>query len=446
MPPNGKFAQGLRGFPTPNFIPADGGYIVFRMPRDNEWSGLILGAAQLLSEAWAWYQWGDMTPEEAAEAFRVIVNEAPMNVCGGTLPGGSPPFRVNENGEIEQLVDEEWVEPEGAYELPPTPPRTEPTAEDRRCNAAANAAYVLKTLYEVLTDAFASGLTTAEAITNFVAEVALLLGAPFAEVVAPLVAIARLLFQVLYEVVEFISADLWTEEFDDKIKCYLYECSNDSGEVVHFDLPCFLDRYAAETEIDIGFAELRLFGQITYMLNFIGAQGLDAAGATTEIEGAECDDCEPGGSFCVTFDGEGDSWEIVPYPGVVCEGTVDAGFGDPAPAAYACKEQDGFWLSVKHTMDAEHTIVACSFEYYYNQNTLNPGFLVKTVDMYDDDDVLVWSFSFTPGSTQNMWETYAIPAGEYGAVRSIIVGIAVSSDDTFDGDGWIDNFCGTWID
>ena len=71
-------------------------------------------------------------------------------------------LRLNANGQIEQLSNGAWVEPDGDYEIPPTPARTEPTAAERKCLAAANAANVLQQTYEQITDEIAEGLTVAE--------------------------------------------------------------------------------------------------------------------------------------------------------------------------------------------------------------------------------------------------------------------------------------------
>jgi len=80
MPEPGKNAPGLRGFPTPNEVPGNEGYLVFRFNGENDWAGLLLGAAQALTYEWNFYQWGALTPAEAAEAWRVIVQEAPYNL------------------------------------------------------------------------------------------------------------------------------------------------------------------------------------------------------------------------------------------------------------------------------------------------------------------------------------------------------------------------------
>jgi len=74
-----KNAQGLRGFPTPDEA-ADDGYLVFRLPRENDWAGLLLGAAEALTSYYNFYESGDLSPEDAADRWRVIVQEAPYNL------------------------------------------------------------------------------------------------------------------------------------------------------------------------------------------------------------------------------------------------------------------------------------------------------------------------------------------------------------------------------
>lgn len=86
MPEPGKNAPGLKGFPTPNEMPSDDGYLVFRFNRENDWAGLLLGAAQALTYDWNFYQWGTLTPGEAAEAWREIVQQAPYNVIDTSVP------------------------------------------------------------------------------------------------------------------------------------------------------------------------------------------------------------------------------------------------------------------------------------------------------------------------------------------------------------------------
>jgi len=82
----GKNAPGLRGYPTPDDTPLTEGYLLFKFPDNNDYAGLLLGATSQLTYAYNFYQWGTLTPEEAAEAFKLIVDNAPYNLIEGGTP------------------------------------------------------------------------------------------------------------------------------------------------------------------------------------------------------------------------------------------------------------------------------------------------------------------------------------------------------------------------
>jgi len=82
----GKNAPGLKGFPTPENTPLDEAYLLFKFPDGEDWAQLILGAVQPLIFAYNWYEWGALTPEEAAEAFKLIVDNAPYNLLDEPVP------------------------------------------------------------------------------------------------------------------------------------------------------------------------------------------------------------------------------------------------------------------------------------------------------------------------------------------------------------------------
>jgi len=370
MPPNGKYAEGLRGFPTPNDVPADGGYIVFRIPKDNEWAGLILGAAQALTEHWNFYQWGDMLPEEAAEAFRQIVNQAPYEACGCEQPGGRRVLRVNANGHIEQLTDGEWTEPTDDYTIPPVPPRTEPTCEERRCLAAANCANVLQQLYEEVADAVADGADEAEALAVMIGFAVITIGGWLGLALAALVGLALGLFTAFLEICEFMTADLWTSDFTDKLQCILYECSSCDGDVVTFDFQCVRERMAEYTDLldPQVITNIRLFGQVDFMLNVIGVDGLNAAGATTAIETADCTDCQDGWCRLYDFTIDEQGWEAQDgFQAVYTSGVGWQTIGlDTAPSFYRYAAIVGF--------------IAADIEY------IEMGFSLTQGDCYDTGD------------------------------------------------------------
>jgi len=309
MPPNGKYAQGLRGFPTPNDMPSDGGYVVFRIPKDNEYAGLILGAAEALGYAYNWYQWGDLTPDEAAEKFRIIVTQAPYDNCGCELPGGGKIIRLSTSGNLEELGDDgSWTGPTGEYAIPPITPREGGTPEDQLCLAAANAANVLEILYESITDSIAGGLTQAEAYAALVAAFVAAVGWEFAPIAFALASFFLVVFGVVYSIISVLAADLWDSTFTDTLKCVLLNCATNDEGVVSFDFECVQNGLASGTDA-LNFDQLRLFNQLNFIIQVIGgADGLNQAGATTAITSADCSECNPDCVFYFGGDDGGDDW------------------------------------------------------------------------------------------------------------------------------------------
>lgn len=280
---------------TPDDVPEERDCRALLIPASSDWLAIFSGALTELSKEWNWEQQG-ITVDEALAVVAEVINGyyAGCETSGCTLPGGYPPFRLDENGNIQELVNGEWVTPEGIYTLPPTPARTEPTEQERRCLAAANAAAVFAQLYEELSDGFQEGMTFQQWTEFLTATLIGLLGAVFGLVTAPLIAIGILIVGVIYEVIEFITADVWTTEFTEMFQCLLYECASDDADVIHFNFPCVLEKLSRVTDIfDPTFAQIRLFGQIAYIMQFLGAQSLDAMGATTAVETADCDACAP---------------------------------------------------------------------------------------------------------------------------------------------------------
>lgn len=110
----GKNAPGLTGFPTPEHVPDESGYMLFKFNGENDWAGLLLGAAQALTYDWNFYQWGALTPAEAAEAWRLIVQQAPYNLIETGVP---TPFW----DDATDVDDEEPAEVQTWYGYSPDP-------------------------------------------------------------------------------------------------------------------------------------------------------------------------------------------------------------------------------------------------------------------------------------------------------------------------------------
>lgn len=288
----GKHAPGLKGFPTPNTAAGIGAYLLLLFD-DPEWSQYALGALKNLTAGYNWYQAGDLTPDEAAEAFRGIVQDAPYNlrVCGN--PDGGRIIRVAPNGHVQEFDDAgEWVDPTGDYAIPPVPERTGGSPQDQICLAAENCANVLQQLYENITDSFNSSLSQAEAQTALALGGAALIGLEFAPITLAIVTFFGWFFGVLYETLAFVGADLWESNFTSALICILQGCAINTAGVVTFDWDCFQAALSAQVNLfDLTFSQLRLFGQLQYLLGAIGGvDALNQAGATTAITVADCDD------------------------------------------------------------------------------------------------------------------------------------------------------------
>jgi len=249
-----------------------------------------------------------LTVEEAALAFQDIITQAPYNLKTCANPDGGKIIRVAPNGHVQQLSDANtWEDPTGDYAIPPTPAR-EGSDSAIICLASKNAANVLQLLYENVTDSFNSGLDEAEAETALTLTLVSLVGAEFAPITFALVTFFGVAFGVLYGLLEFIGADLWDDTFTDTLTCILQGCASAVDGVVSFDYDCFNDALAAQTNVfDLTFEQLRLFGQIQYLLLVTGGVDmLNLSGATTAITDDNCDFCEP--RWCYDVDLTLDPW------------------------------------------------------------------------------------------------------------------------------------------
>jgi len=281
---------------TPASIPESTTCRALLIPDSTDWLATFGGALTELIYSYNWEQVEGVSVEDAVQTAITVINgfyEGCVS-SGCTQPGGAPIFRLNPvTWAIEELVDGAWVEPTGDYAFPPTPARSETTPEERKCLAAANAVNALSLLYESLSDSWNEALGLQEAIDAMLAILIGIVGTAFALPVAALIAIFVALMAVVYETIEFITADLWDASFSEKLTCYFYECALDDGEVVHFDIQCIINKIGSATTFDwTTELQLRLLLQVSWLMNVIGAQAIDAAGAATAITSADCDACD----------------------------------------------------------------------------------------------------------------------------------------------------------
>lgn len=274
---------------TPEEIPEGVVCRPLLIPDSAEWLAIVSGAILELTRVWNWEEFGELTPDECAERMLVMQQQFYDDACGD---GDCPPvLRIDEHGNIQEFDGTEWGSPTGDLTLPPTPARSESTEHERRCLAAANAANVLALVYEELSDGYQADLDLNDLAVSIVAFIGTVVLVPvYGAVAAGLIALGRVIWTVIYDTLEFIGSDLWTSGFTEELRCILFDVSEDiGGGVIHFNYPLFLDKLARATEITADTYELRLFGQIRYIMSFIGSEGLDAAGGTTGITSADCD-------------------------------------------------------------------------------------------------------------------------------------------------------------
>jgi len=298
---------------TPDSIPEDGNCRPLFIPASTDWLAIVSGALTELVKTYNWQQEGAVTVDEAVEAMQLMIDmyyEGCVDNCD--VGEGLPPFRLNSQGHVEQLIDGVWQTPTGDYTIPPTPAREEPTPEERRCLAAANAVNVLEQLYESLTESYDEDKTLEEAVGAMIA----ILAAKFfwvAPIAAGMALLALAAMEIVYLLVEVFTADLWDSDFSDALKCMLYECSLDTGDVVTFDYQCVQEKLQTTLlHIDLNAEQIRLLVQISYILNVIGGvDALNAAGATTEISESDCDGCND--VWCRRWEGSNlPEWEFFP--------------------------------------------------------------------------------------------------------------------------------------
>lgn len=294
-------------FLTPPTTPAEVQCRSLQIPMSKYWLGIFNSALLEATYAYNYEQVNDtdLTPEQAANAALEIFSAYLDSTCGGTpsectTPGtDTPPFRIGAGGHLQQAVDGEWVAPEGIYELPPVPPRTNPSEVDRICLAAANAAKTLSDTYEAMIDAYNEDLDPSFGLAQLAGTTGAAIAVGLGYISFGLGTIIFGVFQLFYEAFQWLTTDSWDAAFTDKVVCYLIECASDDAGVVTFDYDCFMQKVSADSNLTEDLTDIRRFGQIWYMMQFIGVEGLNLAGATTSITTPECE-CDDG--WCYTWD------------------------------------------------------------------------------------------------------------------------------------------------
>jgi len=303
---------------TPQELPEGDVCRPLSIPDDSEWLALFGGALTELTKSWNWEYSGGLTVDETIEKIQEIIDIWYEGCQPCTYPGGIRIIRVGSNGRLEMLDDNgEWVEPTGDYIIPPPDAREGGTEQDQICLASKNAVNVIRILYEEWTEAWASELTLDEAI---VAVIAALVAIPAFVLFAPIAAAIALgiagFLEIMFELIETLTSDLWDEAFNDELTCLFQSCASNDAGVVTFDWNCLNDKINQRiNEFSLTDEQLRLYGQLGYLFFFIGGtDGINLAGSTTEITDDDCSMCDDG--WCIYFDFTTDDYGWTVYSGV----------------------------------------------------------------------------------------------------------------------------------
>lgn len=278
---------------TPDDIPEDDDCRPLSIPASSDWLAIVSGALTELTKTWNWEQQGSVTVDEAVERMQEMVDNYYTAGCEACeLPEGDPIMRLSLTGGLEELVGGEWVEPSGDYVIPPPEAREEPTSDERRCLAAANAENVLKQMYEEVTDIWGQNLGTLESLVAVGLFVVTVINPAVGLAVRALGLAALGIWQFAFDTVEFVTADFWTEAFTNDLRCALLRHSVDTAGVVTFDFEALNGELVSQVNwFDPTLASFALAAQVRWMLGQITADGLNLAGATTTITEYDCDLC-----------------------------------------------------------------------------------------------------------------------------------------------------------
>jgi len=291
-------------FLTPQDLPEGDVCRPLSIPASSEWLALFGGVLTELTKSYNWEYSGGLTVEETLAVMNERINDWYFTACTNcTTPGGYRVIRIGAGGHLEQLNESgDWEDATDEYHIPPPEERTEGTEADQVCLAAKNAVNVLAQLYENLSESFAEELSSDEALVAFIAAAVAIVGFEFAPITWGIAALGFVFFEALFKALEFITADLWTEDFTSQLTCTLQNCAINTDGVVTFDWDCFNDAMNEQAN-DFGLTDtqLRLYIQVGYILYFIGGgDALNLAGRTTEITNDDCSFC--GGSWTYLWD------------------------------------------------------------------------------------------------------------------------------------------------
>jgi len=300
----------MRAWLTPDSpAPEDERGRCFTVPNDNALVGAVSGALLPLTDASNWQSFGSMTPEEAADIMSAAFESFVGGDCSGTggdcdpceIPNsdGDAFTRLNpDTGRAERLgtgeqfglwipfwADESWPESGDNY---PVVADTHAESLDPLCDAAANAVNAIHVLLDGVFDLYADEVEPAVASSETAILVGATVGALFYPPARAIIGAAEFGFSVFYDVMGHLTEDYWTDQFEQELTCILKDNAtlNEDGSVT-FAYTVIL--WEMLSTLWAAQAYVLLVAQVQYLLNIIGRDGLDAAGALDAVADPYCD-------------------------------------------------------------------------------------------------------------------------------------------------------------
>jgi len=347
-----------RAWVTPNTPPPEAirGRL-FEIANDPELVGAVTGALLPLTHAENWEQLGSMTADAAA-AIMSAAFEAFVNSDGGggsgdcpdcELPEGEKVWRHNpDSGHFEYLNADlgVWEFPDGdpVATLPTPTPREELTDEEKLCNAAANAVWVLYGVWQSMLGAWDNEISPALAQIEFGTAVAGAVGGAFYPPIVAIAALTGAAFTLFYQAFDFLTIDTWDGDFLEKLKCIFHaHATLEEDDSVTFNVNAIIWDLNMATWANLQW--LMATAQLQYIVGAIGPEGVNVAGGTTAIENADCS-C---GSWARQWEHgqmhEGSEWTKI-------QGVIDVNH-DITPTG----TWPGTWAAVTCTLDLDPSTV-----------------------------------------------------------------------------------------
>lgn len=263
------------------------------------------------------------TPTANGYAVEIIRKHIEWSVPRGT----GRQFRLGLGGRLEYSDDlETWSVADDLPEYPEIPVRPEPTQEEKLCAAARNAAEVLKQTYIAAIEEWHETTDLVSLVVAVSEFFNLTLGIFFAGVWLKLWAFGLVAAGFILAAFNGLLTADWTDEVTDRITCMLLEHATlqPDGRVT-FDFPTI--RHETSWGIDL---RIRIFVQ--WILDGIGADGLNLAGSTTSVTGYICDGtCYGNWIYDITPERMANILWFTPNTATNCSGNPNGS----APNAYA---------------------------------------------------------------------------------------------------------------